>query len=250
VVDWVVWMKRLPAQRMLDRMIREHTLSRHDVETLSDVLHAFYRGAGVSALREQDYLQRFAREDRINREVLLLPRFALRGAAEVLAGYTSAMAAAQPGLRDRVRHYRLVDGHGDLRPEHVCLLPTPVVIDALEFSAELRQVDPLDELIFLSMECDLLGAAWIESVLLQRWARINGDAVPSGLLDFYRASRALLRARQCAAHLLDEHPRTPDRWLPRAQAYLDAAGQALRGVLSTPAGATPARVAAPDRPGP
>ncbi len=250
VVDWVVWMKRLPAQRMLDRMIRDHTLSRDDVETLSDVLHGFYRRASVSVLREQDYLERFAREDRLNREVLLLPRFALRGADEVLAGYTTAMAAAQPVLRDRVRHYRLVDGHGDLRPEHVCLLPTPVVIDALEFSTELRQVDPLDELIFLSMECALLGAPWIEPVLLQRWTRFNGDAVPGGLPERYRASRALLRARQCAAHLLDDRPRTPDRWLPRAQAYLDAAGETLRGALSAPGGAAPRRVAAPDRPGP
>ena len=44
-------------------------------------------------------------------------------------------------LLERVAAGRIVDGHGDMRPELVCLLHPPVVIDALEFNPRLRRVD-------------------------------------------------------------------------------------------------------------
>jgi len=45
-----------------------------------------------------------------------------------------------------VRQRRIVAGHGDLRPEHVCLLAQLVVIDCLEFNREFRILDTVDEL--------------------------------------------------------------------------------------------------------
>jgi len=40
----------------------------------------------------------------------------------------------------------VVDGHGDLRPEHVHYIPHPVVIDCLEFNRDLRARDSADEI--------------------------------------------------------------------------------------------------------
>jgi len=109
----------------------------------------------------------------------------------------------------------------------VCLLATPVVIDCLEFNALLRQVDPFDELEFLALECELAGAAWIRPLLVEGCAAALGDTPPPALLHLYRAGRALLRARLSLAHLLEPHPRTPARWRPQAQRYLERARQAL-----------------------
>lgn len=55
-------------------------------------------------------------------------------------------AASRGAIGDRVRAGRILDGHGDLRPEHVALIDPPAVFDCLEFSAELRQIDVVDEL--------------------------------------------------------------------------------------------------------
>mgnify|MGYP006202207167 CR=1 FL=1 len=38
---------------------------------------------------------------------------------------------------------RIVEGHGDLRPEHIYLGTPPAIIDRLEFSMELRTLDTL-----------------------------------------------------------------------------------------------------------
>src|SRR5690606_27621326 len=144
----------------------------------------------------------------------------------VLAAIDREIAGEAPLLRERAAERRIIEGHGDLRPEHVCLTDPPVVIDCLEFNRALRLVDPLDELAFLAMECDRLGAPPVGAALLQRCARRLGEKPAPQLLAFYTAYRAVLRARLSAAHLLDHNARTPEKWLPQARAYLEIAARA------------------------
>ena len=45
------------------------------------------------------------------------------------------------------------------------------IIDCLEFNPKLRAVDPLDEVAFLCVECDRLGAPWASDFLRRRILR-------------------------------------------------------------------------------
>ena len=96
----------------------------------------------------------------------------------------------------------------------------PIVIDCLEFNAQLRQVDPLDELAFLNLECEMAGATWMGPRLVGRLTQALSEYPHAALMHFYTAHRALLRARLAMAHLLDPHPRSPDKWPPLAQRYI------------------------------
>jgi aminoglycoside phosphotransferase family enzyme len=82
-------------------------------------------------------------------------------------------------LLRRLDSGRVVEGHGDLRPEHICLSSMPRIIDCLEFRADLRFVDPLDELAFLAMECERLGVRSVEPILLRRYCSRTHDFAPS-----------------------------------------------------------------------
>ena len=55
-------------------------------------------------------------------------------------------------LDERVCDGRIVDGHGDLRPEHVYLLPGPTVIDCIEFNENLRWIDVISDIAFMVMD--------------------------------------------------------------------------------------------------
>jgi hypothetical protein len=55
-----------------------------------------------------------------------------------------------------------------------------------------------------------------------------GERPDPALLHLYTAHRAILRARLAMAHLLDVTPRTPEKWVPLAQRYLDRALLAMR----------------------
>lgn len=238
-VDWLVWMRRLPAERMLDRAIADGTVVPAMIDALLDRLGAFYRGATPVALEPAEYVARLEREQAVNRELLLRPQFQLRGAAAALDRLDQALRRGRGALHERAARGCIVDGHGDLRPEHVCLLQPPVVIDCLEFNPQLRQVDPFDELVFLALECELAGAPWVAERLLAGGAGALGAAPPPALLQLYGACRALLRARLAIAHLLDPQPRLPHKWPALAQRYVDRALAGL-GALAADAGVSAA----------
>jgi len=234
IVDWLVLMRRLPRQRMLHQLIAQGKVASSDIEALIEVLGAFYLGTPAVALSANDYLARFQYEQAANREVLLRPQFHLRDAAQAIDRLDVGLAQNADLLRDRVLRQRVLDGHGDLRPEHVCLLRPPVVIDCLEFNPQLRQVDPFDEIAYLSLECDVRGASWIGQRLTSGCAAILGDHPEPVLMQLYTAHRALLRARLAMAHLLDPQPRTPDRWPPQATRYIARALVALDALARPP----------------
>jgi len=224
VVDWLVEMRRLPAAAMLDVTIGEGRLSLADVEALAARLAAFYARCDPVIADGELYLRNLAREQRINRAILLRPEFGLTAdAGPALDAVDRALAELTPAIVHRVDRGYVVEGHGDLRPEHVCLAPPMQVIDALEFNRAMRIVDPYDEVGYLGLECDMLGADWVSPVLIGLLSSRLGHPPGLRLTAFYRAFRALLRARLCMAHLLDAKVSRAARWRPLARRYIAAA---------------------------
>ncbi|WP_425259374.1 hypothetical protein ACPOLB_00780 [Rubrivivax sp. RP6-9] len=237
-VDWLVWMHRLPRARMLDRLIAQAAVTEADVDALVGVLAPFYRRATVVAVEPDVYVARLTAEQATNRALLLQPGLQPDSVASVVDRFDAALLRHADLLRARAAAGRIVDGHGDLRPEHVCLLRPPVVIDCLEFNASLRQVDPFDELSYLGLEADLAGCRWIGPRLVDGVAAALGDHAEPVLLALYTAYRALVRSRLALAHLLEPRPRTPERWQPLARRYLARARAALDACDATLSPAT------------
>lgn len=226
-VDWLVAMRRLPAHDMLDQRIAHANVTPGEIDALVAVLAAFYRSAPRASLAAPLQRGRFQREQALNRAVLLHAPVPVRGAVHALERLDVALARHADLLATRASQGRLVEGHGDLRMEHVCLLQPPVVIDCLEFNIELRQVDPFEEIAFLGLECSMAGAEWIAHRLFSGCVEALADHPPQALMALYTAKRALLRARLAMSHLLDPVPRTPDKWPALAQRYLECAVTAL-----------------------
>ena len=229
-LDWLVRMRRLPRDRMLDALVGRHAVTVADIDALGATLAGFYRAAPPLPPDPDGYVGRFVREHATNATILSDPRFALRDADTALGCFERVLAREAHALRERSLQRRLVDGHGDLRPEHVCLVRPPAIIDALEFNAELRRVDPFEEIALLGVECEMAGAPWIGPRLAQGLAEALGDPEGAALLPLHRAYRALLRARLAVAHLLEPEPRRPAHWVPQAQRFVDLALRALDGV--------------------
>ncbi|HYA72721.1 MAG TPA: hypothetical protein VEF36_06155 [Roseiarcus sp.] len=228
-VEWIVVMRRLPHARMLDRLLTAGALSAEDVERIARALARFYRQAAHPAIAPAAYVDRLVEEQAFNRRILTARRFAVdHGRAPAILERTdAALQAHADWLSARAAQGRLVDGHGDLRPEHVCLADEVAIFDCLEFSAELRMVDPVDELAYLGVECALLGADWLGPAIFQRVTNALADKPPDRLFHLHASRRAVLRARLALAHLLDPTPRQPAKWEPLAARYLGLAEQAL-----------------------
>jgi aminoglycoside phosphotransferase family enzyme len=231
VIDWLVVMNRLDETQMLDRVIIEGRLHRWQLDRLASVLVQFYRRASAVFISPAVHAAEWWRSLAYNRRILLDPRFHIPcGSVRYIDAMQRRFLTERAELlAERVRARHIVDGHGDLRPEHICLGDPVRIIDCLEFNARLRMVDPLDEIAFLCVECERLGAAWAGEYLRRRIMHALHDGDSEELFIFYRCHRATLRARLAVAHLLEPDPRTPEKWLPLALVYLRlAAADAVR----------------------
>lgn len=224
-VEWLVVMNRLDQSRLLHQLISRGEAMPADIDRLAAVLTEFYATAPVISLKAPDLLKWW--HDMVERtsRSLLDPQFALppdkvarvtKALADFLEGQTALIAA-------RADTRRIIDGHGDLRPEHVYLGSSILLIDRLEFNPKLRWADPFDEVLFLAMECERLGAPWIGPRLLAALEDGLCDRPSAQLLRFYRCFRAALRAGLSIEHMRDPAPRTPERWPRQARDYLDLA---------------------------
>ncbi len=222
VIDWLVVMKRLPQEATLQARLCSGSATAGDIERLAGWLARFYRAATPVPTDPDQYCDRFLARALQESTSLLDPASRLpAGQVEAAIGRLRAFLDTDRHLLcARARDGRIVEAHGDLRPEHVFLMSEPVIIDCLEFSRALRLLDPVDELAYLAMECAHLGHPWVRDVLFAAYWSASADAVLPGLADFYWIARALRRARQAIAHLKDDAVRDPAKWRCQAERYL------------------------------
>ena len=233
VIDWLVRMRRLPADRMLDRVILAGGPSHAELDRLNHLLVGFYRAAPRRRLAPEAYVARLRQEIALNRLDLIDPsRSPLTGLARFVSTMHLQFIALHLSLL-RERAARISEVHGDLRPEHLCLEPKPVAIDRLEFKPMFRYLDPVDELCYLAMECERLGAERLGSRLLHEYSTGLGDRVPESLIAFYKGLRACQRARLAVLHLnAGSSAVIRARWIGRASEYLGLAARYGGSVLT------------------
>ena len=223
IVEWLVAMRRLPETLMLDWALRNGGPERADLDRLALRLVRFYQMLAPESIEPAARRCWYEREIELSSRELGRTEFGLDAAPiESLAGRLTDFPRARPDmLIERHRERKIVEGHGDLRPEHVCLEREPVVIDCLEFSRKLRIVDPADEMAFLALECTMLGEPNVGVRLQRNYEVLTGDRPPEPLIAWYAGFRSLLRARLMALHSLEPGPRPPEAWLAKARRYLE-----------------------------
>ena len=152
---------------------------------------------------------------------------------------------------------RAVDGHGDLHLDHLWFeegAERPIAIDCLEFDDALRRIDTASEVAFLAMDLLYRGARLESEQFLAAYAAEADDYGLYGVVDYFIAYRALVRAkvaalasrdagipeiqREEAAESARRHVELADQALePRGEGRLVAVGGAVGSGKTTVANA-------------
>jgi uncharacterized protein len=226
-VDWLVKMRRLPQKRTLDHVIRTRGPTEEELAAVGTLLVSFYRTAPREPISGHAYVARLDTAIAADVRDLSawrsdLPVVLIGSVGSVLRGRLSTQRA---GFMMRAAAGRIVEAHGDLRPEHVWLTDPPVITDCLEFRRDFRILDPLDELAFLGLECERLGDVRTGQTLLRMYEEGTSDHAEPLLTEFYAAMRALLRAKLAIWHLRDGAGADHGRWASAALTYLELAAR-------------------------
>lgn len=208
-VEWATLMRRLPAEGMLDALLAVGETPPHLGERLADRLIPFHRDAAIRCEGSAEEVAAAA-STVVAENLTELEPFAADPLGPVQLGLVAQalrdfLAERGDLLHDRAAEGWVREGHGDLRVEHVCLEESGEmqIFDCVEFSRALRCADVASDLAFLLMDLDRLGAQEAAAVLVARY-RAAGMDLPDTLLRFYKAHRALVRAkvaclRRCAS---------------------------------------------------
>ncbi|SOC85689.1 Aminoglycoside phosphotransferase family enzyme [Ensifer adhaerens] len=221
-VEWLLEMVRLPDADMLDHRLQDRHVTAAEVGSLGRVLCGFY--ARTSSYRDGAavYLKHLRRESLINKEHLLAMRGQLPNhlSPPDLEHAIRLVELCAAEVMERGKRGLIVDGHGDLRLEHICLTDPPIVFDRLEFDKNMRQIDVYDEVGYLALEAEMAGHGWIGRDLLSQVQRTFKNPPSPRLMQAYGMFRMFLRARLAIDHLLEPCPKTPAKWVEQAQIYL------------------------------
>jgi len=223
VVDWLVLMRRLPRLRMLDSLLRRRNLERRHLYRLAEVIAAFHRNCQSQPVSGETYRSHYRHAVLLNGQWLQRLRWLCQGieAQFLIERQLNFIERRSHWFDSRAGEGLLVEGHGDLRPGHVCFeSETPVVIDCLEFNRNLRILDQGDETAYLAMECAWLGYEEAGLTFLRHYQGLLGDELPPPLRAFYMAYRATLRGRLLLARVLETAPQKRFLWQRRGRRYL------------------------------
>jgi len=224
-IDWLVQMQRLPAELTLECRLRANTVDAADARRIVARLVPFFAAAPRARWTPAAYRRRLVSAVDAAAGELTRPELGLaRSDIDPLATALRQFVATRGEVLDaRVRSGRIVEGHGDLRPEHIYLTEPPTFMDCIEFDRGLRLRDPVDELAFLVMECDRLGRPELDGWLFAAYCDLVGDTPPRALIELYKAHNAFIRARIAVGHLDELNGDPTRRWTSRAKDYLDHA---------------------------
>lgn len=186
-VEHVVEMRRFDEANTLAARLMAGEVPTEQVDHVARVIADFHRGAEPVPLSDPGERLAAALGDSLR---------ALGGRPGVgaLRRFTDAYLRARASLLCE-RGARAVDGHADLRAEHVVLERPVQIVDCVEFDRDLRVRDPASDLAFLSMDIESLGHPATAHRLVESYRAAGGDPGPPELVAFYAVERALVRAK-------------------------------------------------------
>jgi hypothetical protein len=191
LVDWAVHMRTLPDALAAGALLRAGLLAPAAMAAVAAFLARFY--AGLASLPPAPHALAASIEENLAQAQAFVPELigerelaALGGRQRAWLERHAARLAARPAR----------DGHGDLRLEHVYLLPQgPVLIDCIEFLERFRVADPVLDAAFLAMDLAHQGHPALGEHLLGRLAYETDDYDGYPLVDGYVSYRAFVRAK-------------------------------------------------------
>ena len=196
-VDYVIKMRRLPADRMLDRMIARGEVDRTTIHALASVIVNFHRSA--SSAHATKYGAASALWHRIVGEMMEVePLVGSTLSAEkfrLIDGFCRGFISTHwRMLNARAASGRVREGHGDLRCEHICIEEGRIsIFDCVEFSERLRTCDIASEVAFLAMDLDRFGRADLADELVGAIIEMMNDDDFAVITPFYKCYRAVIR---------------------------------------------------------
>jgi aminoglycoside phosphotransferase family enzyme/predicted kinase len=198
-IEYAVRMRRFASARQMDRLLARGLVTTTHIDRLAATIARFHAGLPPAAPDSP-----FGTLDAIHAPAIqnfdqLAPLLDAADTAlleRLRSDSESEYAACVPLFKRRRQQGWVRECHGDLHLGNIVLIrdqPTP--FDSIEFNANFRWVDVMNEVGFLVMDLLDRSRADLAFRFLNGYLELTGDYEGIGVLRFYLAYRAVVRAK-------------------------------------------------------
>jgi uncharacterized protein len=209
VIDYAVKMKRLPEERMLDRLLEEDAVSVDDIRRIARVIAAFHlaaeRGGEIDKYGSIQSIRKNWDENFLQVSGFIDSTIDRRDLGIIHEWVDRFMSAHEGVFEERVRQGFIRDCDGDIHAENICLADYVCIFDCIEFSSRFRYCDTAADIAFLLMDFDCHGKRGFSRILQHEYLERTGDEGMPGLIRFYKVLRAVIRGKVESLRLRDPH---------------------------------------------
>jgi aminoglycoside phosphotransferase family enzyme/predicted kinase len=220
-IEYAVRMRRFAQSRLMDRMLTLGHVTPEHMDQLAATIAQFHTDL-PPAPPDSPYCAPDAVQAPVRQNFAqLLPLLSLPEDLTMLESVRQASMlefyAYAPLFRQRAMDGCVRECHGDLHLGNIVLLDdTPTPFDGIEFSTSLRWIDVINEAAFPVMDLLQRGQPQLAWRFLNTYLEATGDYAGVGVLRFYLAYRAVVRAKVVAIRA--HQPDVPQKGVKQAWA--------------------------------
>ncbi|MDD2897591.1 MAG: AAA family ATPase [Desulfuromonadaceae bacterium] len=208
IIDYAVMMKRLPANRMLERLVDSNTIFEEDIKIVARTISEFHSEAATSSyISEYGSLQQvlFNWQENFEQTRPFLASTLPPGVSSTIRSYVDSFAATHLSLfSERIERGYIRECDGDIHLGNICLMDNKAYIfDCIEFNERFRFSDTAADIAFLLMDLDFHGRPDLAEAALSEYIKDSGDAGCVALIPFYKVYRAFVRGKVESLQLSD-----------------------------------------------
>lgn len=197
--DYAVKMKRLPEERMLNRLLDEDGVTEGDIREIARVVARFHMEA-ERGKRIDEYGRVEAIKLNWDENFKQAASFAGVTIAERDLRLISSWGAAylekkRELFEERVAGGFIRDCDGDIHSGNICLDKGVCIFDCIEFNSRFRYSDTAADTAFFLMDLDYHKKGFLAAPFLDEYISVTGDMGMSELLPFYKTYRAFVRGK-------------------------------------------------------
>lgn len=208
ILDYAVMMKRLPAERMLDRLIDNGSVSLDEIRIIARTISSFHSHAPTSPhIAEYGSPEqiRFNWQENFEQTVPFLTSTLPAAVRETIRSYVFQFLDIHSTLfSKRVEQGFIRDCDGDIHLGNICLQDKRACIfDCIEFNERFRYSDTAADIAFLLMDLEYHRRQDLADAALSAYISASGDTECAELIAFYKVYRAFVRGKVESMQLLD-----------------------------------------------
>ena len=199
VLEYAVRMREFAQEALADRAIIRGELTATHIDALAQQVAAFHASLPGCAGNDE-YGGPEAILDNSEQNFSQMRALPVAAAPRQLLDEVEAWSALEhERLREcflqRKHEGKVRECHGDLHLGNIVLLTGPRIFDCIEFNAQLRWIDVMNDIAFLVMDLRAAGRQDFAARFLNAYLEISGDYAGLRVLRYYLVYRAMVRAK-------------------------------------------------------